>query len=254
MHDIDRTLMEYENEADVNYDGEWEYGPEPEFEDERGYDPEYEFENEAEYDPAYAAEFEYDEFEFESVFDEAEEMELAAELLAVSNEAELDQFLGKVFRKVTRAVKKVPFKHVGRTLFKRFRPILRRTVPLLGRAAGTYFGGPMGGQIGSMAASRLGRRFGLELEGLSPEDQEFEVSRRVVRLMGSAVANAAKAPPTAHPDTVAKNAIKKAIQTTAPNMPAHRPSRVTPTPCGSIPRQTGRWYRSKSGKIVLVGL
>jgi hypothetical protein len=31
------------------------------------------------------------------------------------------------------------------------------------------------------AGSAGGRMFGLELEGLSPEDQEFEVARRVVK-------------------------------------------------------------------------
>ena len=65
MHDIDRTLMEIDPEA--------------------------------EYEPEFESDYEYGEFEApdtEAVFDEAEEMEMAAELLGVSDEAELDQFWG----------------------------------------------------------------------------------------------------------------------------------------------------------------
>jgi hypothetical protein len=47
---------------------------------------------------------EYGEYEhfgaFEGPFSEAEEMELAAELLGVTSEAELDHFLGNIFKKV----------------------------------------------------------------------------------------------------------------------------------------------------------
>ncbi len=44
--------------------------------------------------------------EVESPLDEVEEMELAAELLAVSSEEELDQFLGKFFKRAGKAIKK----------------------------------------------------------------------------------------------------------------------------------------------------
>ncbi len=42
-----------------------------------------------------------------SPFSEEEEVELAAELLDVGSEAELDQFLGKFFKRVRRRVRKV---------------------------------------------------------------------------------------------------------------------------------------------------
>ncbi|MEJ5199355.1 MAG: hypothetical protein WHX53_10565, partial [Anaerolineae bacterium] len=40
----------------------------------------------------------------DSPFSEVEEMELAAQLLEVTDEAELDQFIGKLFRKAAGAV------------------------------------------------------------------------------------------------------------------------------------------------------
>ena len=55
-----------------------------------------------------ASEFEFlDAGELESPLSEVEEMELASELLAVSSEAELDQFLGDVFKKALKGIRKV---------------------------------------------------------------------------------------------------------------------------------------------------
>lgn len=54
-----------------------------------------------------ASEFEFlDAGELESPFSEVEEMELASELLAVSSEAELDQFLGDLFKKAVKGIRK----------------------------------------------------------------------------------------------------------------------------------------------------
>jgi hypothetical protein len=65
MHDIDRTLMEYNPETELMPEA-FEYG-------------------ETEWSGATGV---------SGVFNETEEMELAAELLSVSNEHELDRFLG----------------------------------------------------------------------------------------------------------------------------------------------------------------
>lgn len=252
MHDIDRTFMEYDPEYENENDYESAFGYE--CENEQEYEPEFE------YNLGYEGEGEYEgyENEQESVFDEAEEMELAADLLSVSSEAELDQFLGKAFNKVARKtarfVRKVPFKRVAGKLIKYARPLIKKALPIAGRAVGTYFGGPAGGQIGSMAAPRIGRMFGLELEGLSPEDQEFEVSRSTVRLLGNAIANAAKSPPSANPDTVAKAAIMKAVKTNAPGLLTKNLKRPPSPNANNIPGQRGDWYRNKRGNIVLVGL
>ena len=45
--------------------------------------------------------------ELGSLMSEAEEVELAMELMAVSSEAEMEQFLGKVFKKVWGGIKKI---------------------------------------------------------------------------------------------------------------------------------------------------
>jgi hypothetical protein len=222
-------------------------------------------------DPFGAGEYEYDEYEyetypemygeaegemygeygFEGPFDEAEEMELAAQLLEITDEGELDQFLGNLFKKVSRTVGRVIRSPVGRQLGGILKGVARRALPIAGRAIGTYFGGPAGGAIGGRLASTAGRLFGLELEGMSVEDQEFEVARRYVRLAGDAAQRAAAAPSGVSPQAVAQQAIAAAAQKHAPGLAAGD----APVPARPArPRsQSGRWVR-RGRKIILLGV
>ena len=236
MHDIDRTLMEYESGMD-GYAGEFEDEYEDEFEDEY----EAEFEDEDEY------EYEYDDTE---VFSEEEEMELAAELLSVTDDEELEQFLGKLFKRVGRKVRKFVKSGRGRVLGRLLKGVAKKALPIVGRAAGTVFGGPAGGAIGGKLASRAGRLFGLELEGLSPEDQEFEVAKRVVRLAGSAAKKAALAPSNMPPTTTAKAAVVSAAKKHAPGLLRPAASSMVRFPGA---KRSGRWIR-RGSKIVLLGV
>jgi hypothetical protein len=125
---------------------------------------------------------------FQRPSQEAEELELelAAELLEVTSEEELDRFLGDVFKKVggfvSNAVKSPVFKALGGVL----KPIAKAALPIAGGALGTVVGGPIGGMIGSNLASAAGNLIGLELEGLSAGDREFEMAKGFVRLASGA--------------------------------------------------------------------
>jgi hypothetical protein len=109
-------------------------------------------------------------------------------------------------------------------------------------------------------AANAGKMFGLELEGMSYEDQQFEVARRVVNLGVEATKAASETAQTgmsAPAAQVAKDALMTAAQTHAPGLAAattassmsRRPYRFA----GSGRRRTGRWYR-RGGRIILVGL
>jgi hypothetical protein len=232
MHDIDRTQLEMEWEADPFGAGEYEYD-------------EYEYET---YPEMFGEAEQYGGYGFEGPFDEAEEMELAAQLLEVTDEAELEQFLGSLFKKASRAVGRVIKSPVVPPLSGILKRVAKKALPVAGGAIGTYFGGPTGGAIGSRLASTAGRLFGLELEGMSVEDQEFEVARRYVRLAGQAAKNAAQAPPTALPATVAQNAVVAAAQQHAPGLL----SGGRAMPVGGRGR-SGRWVR-RGHTIVLFGV
>jgi hypothetical protein len=97
--------------------------------------------------------------------------------------------------------------------------------------------------------------FGLELEGLSAEDREFEVARRYVSFAGEAVKNLALAPSSSDPRAAANTAAALAAQTHAPGL--LRPDQQTAMePPGSARLPTGhsgRWLR-RGNKIVLYGI
>jgi uncharacterized protein (DUF697 family) len=221
MHDIDRTQLEMEND-------------------------EFEFESNV-----YEADQEFDnEFEFESPFNEADEMDLAAELLSVSNEDELDQFLGKLIRRAGRAIGKVVKSPLGKKLGGLLRSAAKKALPIAAGAVGGFFGGPAGAAIGSKLGGAAGQIFGLELEGLSAEDQEFEVARQFVRFAGSAVRNATNEPADGMESEVAQGAVVAAAQKHAPGLLKPLPR----VPAGIMQHgNSGRWIR-RGQKIVLLGV
>jgi len=263
MHDIDRTELEFSPEMENDEYEQYVY-------DENEYD-------EAEYDEA-----EYGET---GVFSEAETMELAAELLDVNSEAELDQFLGGLISRAGQLVKSPVARHVRRRLGGLLKGAAKKALPAIGKAigsaAGGYvgdrvggyvggqlgsagrtigsktgsdLGGQFGGYLGDQAGSAIGRVFGLELEGLSLEDQEFEVAKHFVQFAGAAVKNATSAPPTANPQAVAKQATMLAARQFAPGLIAGTGVTSTGKTCAACGGggSSGRWYR-RGNKIILVG-
>jgi hypothetical protein len=180
-----------------------------------------------------------EEIGLESPFSESEEMELAAELLQITDEAELDQFLGKLIKGAWRGIKKIGGK-ILRPLGGVLKIVAKKALPYLAGAAGTFFGGPAGGAIAAKLGSMVSKALEAELEGLSPEDQEFEMARRFVRLAGAAARQAALTPPGIDPQAAANNAVLAAARQQISGLSNGRP-------------QSGRWHR-RGRTIVLVGI
>jgi hypothetical protein len=261
MHDIDRTQREMEiavqelQPEQFEFPGETETWGETtgEFPLQELQPEQFEFQGEAET---------YGETQAELPLNEADEMELAAEFLEVTNEAELDHFLGGLFRKVGGVIGKVVKSPVGRALGGFLKPLAKAALPIAGRALGTFVGGPVGGAIGGKLASAAGGLFGLELEGMSAEDREFEVSRRFVRLASAATKNAAFAPPTANPNVAAKAAVMTAARKLAPGLVRGGNGRPTMpavpsgAALGNVPVSSNRrgiWIR-RGRRIMLLGV
>lgn len=221
MHDIDRTDLEFDVETS-----------------------EYES-TDAEY-PQYEA----------RVFDEAQEMELASELLTVGNEAELDQFIGGLIKQAVPAIGKALKSPVAQKLGGFLKGAAKKVLPAAAQAVGTVFGGPVGGMIAGNVAKAAGDAFGLELEGLSPEDQEFEAARHFVRFAGEAARQATKAGGLGDAEAAAKKAVTQAARKLAPGLlrpvAAALQSEVAPARLGAT-AQSGRWFR-EGQRIVLTGL
>jgi hypothetical protein len=219
--------------------------------------------------------------------------ELASELLEIRSDQELDHFLGNLFNKVASTVGKVIDSPVGQALGGMLKQVAKKALPIAGGALGSLVGGPVGGMVGGKLASMAGDAFGLEVEGLSREDRDFEMARRYVRFASHAARRAAGAPLHVDPTIVARAAVLDAAKRYAPGLlaPARtyaadtRPSvyRSTTAPlvfqsvtpgsypnsdygdvatqptcpsCGTTPsrhRRTGKWIR-RGRHIVLLGV
>jgi hypothetical protein len=189
------------------------------------------------------------------VFGESEELELAAELLGVTDEGELDQFLGKLIEGAGRAVGKFVKSPVARKLGGFLKGAAKKVLPIAGEALGSIVGGPLGGAIGGKLASAAGDIFGLELEGLSVEDQEFEVARRFVRFAGQAVKQASSAQEREEPHQAARQAVARAARRLAPGLlqAARAPESELDAKAPADAGRGGRWVR-RGGSIVLLGV
>jgi hypothetical protein len=239
MHNLDRTRLEgdfedgYGSGHDAGFHDENAF-----FEMDDGFDEEAEWGQEA---PAMVI--------AGSPFDETEEMEAAAELvevLSTGDDEELEQFLGRLvrragrgLRRAGRAVRRAVRSPVGRAIARGARNIARRALPVVG--------GALGGPAGAAVASKAGQVLGLELEGLSPEDMEFEAARRIVRLTGEATSMAAAVPENVDDQEAAATALRLAARKNAPGL-----SRGGGRAAASGGR-SGRWVR-RGDTIVLMGV
>lgn len=173
----------------------------------------------AEYGPD-MEEFEYeDEAEWageEEVFDEAELMELAGEMLELDSEAELDQFLGKMIKRVGKRLQRTVRSRLGRTVGGFLKGVAKKALPFAGCAVGAYFGGPQGARIGKGVGSCARGMLGFEAETLGEEDQEFEGAKQFVRMTGEAVKTALAVPETIDPAVAAEQAVAAAAAKFAP--------------------------------------
>jgi uncharacterized protein (DUF697 family) len=175
---------------------------------------------------------EYGEYEFErlispilgtamsgaggSPLSEAQEMELAAELLEISSEEELEQFLGGLIKKVGGFVRSP----IGRALGGVLKSVAKKALPIVGGAIGSFVAPGVGTAIGSKLGSMASGLFELELEMMSAEQAEFEVARRVVGLAAHSARTAAMARPRhgVSPHTVARAAVAQAARMYAPGL------------------------------------
>lgn len=221
MHDLDRTLESEEG---------FEFG-------------------DTELDPEIFAESEiYGEYSGEGPLSEEEEIALAEELLSLAGEEELDQFLGKLFKRIGRGFKKV-FSPLGKII----KPIAKKLLPIAGGVAGTFFGGPVGAALGSKLGSAASKIFEVDFESMDPEVQDFEVARRFVRLASTAAETAAAAPPTVNPVAAARSAVATAAQVHAPGLLKKKGLGGAAGSCACGHRKpAGRWIR-RGRKIVILG-
>ncbi|TMV00036.1 hypothetical protein [Streptomyces sp. DASNCL29] len=215
----------------------------------------------------------------ENPLSEADEAQLAAELMEITSEDELEQFLGKMLRTVARGVGGFLRSPVGRSLGGIVKNVAKAALPVAGGALGTFIAPGMGTALGGRLGSMASNLFEVEAESADREEYEFEVGRRFVRLAATAAGNAALDPRTAaSPQALARDAVLSAARRHAPGVarrfrafaqpapwywPAPVPNSVSGgnravdgAPSGTqVPgrARSGRWVR-QGRKIVLLGV
>jgi len=214
MHGIDRIQPETEFEAESFEDGPFEA---------EGFDVHH-----------VGASF----HETRDVLGKAEQLELASDLLAVGSEAALDRLLRELIGRAGQTIGLLISLPEGRAIGGFLKGIAKRILS--------------GVEIGRDTPSDAGQDFGLELEGLSSEDREFEIARHYVNFAGEAVKNLMLDPASPDPGEAAHAAVVEAAKTYAPGLLlSHDGIKTRPNalPAGD----SGRWVRH-GDTIVLYGI
>jgi hypothetical protein len=226
MHDIGRTQLEF--------GGHGEFGELSEF-GELGELGEF-------------GETEFGEFgETETPLSEMQEIELASELLEITSEEELEQFLGGLIGTVGNAIGRFARSDTGQALGGILKSAAKQALPVVGQAVGQWVSPDRGGEWGARAGRAAGDLLGLELEGLSQEDREFETARQFVRFATTAARQALLAPPTVPGQAAATAGAASAARIYAPGLLPRLPGRS-----GKLWPRSGRWMR-RGRSIVLYG-
>jgi uncharacterized protein (DUF697 family) len=234
MHDLDRTLgrTQMEDESVFEFNAEDEYT--------------------GEYNQGESFEFTAEQQE---VFGESEVNELAAELLSVSNQQELNNFLGDLMKKAGSALGQVIKSPLGQQLGGMLKSAARTALPVVGSAIGNAILPGVGGAVGGKLASMAGSMFGLETEGLSQEDRQFEVAKQFVRFGGDATQKALALSSQGAPlAAAAKTAVQQAAERFVPGLLSGPSSSLAPSSGagvrhGRLPR-SGTWVRQGSKLII----
>ncbi|UUZ68993.1 hypothetical protein LP416_04110 [Polaromonas sp. P2-4] len=180
----------------------------------------------------------------EAVAFDTESTEQAAKLLDVVGEPGFAALLDRLVRRTALASGRALEDAVATELVGLLQSAARRALPALSA--------PLAADA-SAATTRANRFFGIELEGLSPEDKEFEAVRRFVQLTAEAARQAALAPARLPPVAAARLAAALAAKRYAPGWAsphAQAPAVMAARPSSSFAR-TGRWVRHGPGVIVL---
>lgn len=191
------------------------------------FETEYAFEGEQYEDEMYEGESEADYAPVVRELPESEVDELAMELLGISTEQELDQFLGSLARRVVKGAKAFAKSGVGKAIGGALKSVAKTALPMAASALGNLVvpgvGGVIGGKLGSMASKLLEAE---EAEMMDEEEAEQEAARRYVRWAAGTIRNAARAPRGVAPQRVARSAAIASARRYAPALITDR--RVSP--------------------------
>jgi peptidoglycan hydrolase-like protein with peptidoglycan-binding domain len=187
--------------------------------------------------------------------EELQEFGQAAELLSVTNEQELEQFIGDLISDFAKTARGYAGSPAAQTMGGILKSTARQVLPILSRVLqgdgsvldGTGTGGPLlGGD----------NVFGQELGEMGEGEGEFETAKRYVKFARHALKRATEVDPSLPPAEQAKTAVVEAAKQYAPGLTEAAQAIVTGAEPAMQPqphhRRSGEWVR-KGRNIVLQG-
>jgi hypothetical protein len=186
-------------------------------------------------------------------------MELAIELLEVTSEAELEQFLGNLLEKAWTGIKPVA-SAISRPLGGVLKSVVKTALPFTATVADTYFG-PAGGAIAEKLGSLVREALEAETATTASADRDLEKCRQFVRMAGKAASAAALAPTGASPIALAQKVLATSAQEKLTKQPATASKAGTGATSAtgaspvSIPVKTAQtgWRMGEPGTAVVEG-
>jgi hypothetical protein len=183
-------------------------------------------------------------------------MELAGELLEISNEQELNHFLGDLIRRaggvLGSAINSPLGQQLGGILKSSAKNAALQAVPVISNAIGSRIGGRLGSSIANGLTAFGTSAISGEYGGVHQEEREFEGARQFVQLAANTVRNAVQSPQGADPRTVARTAFVNAARTIAPGLLQAGNTAVATLPRPGTSTHGGVWFR-RGNKIILQG-
>jgi hypothetical protein len=183
------------------------------------------------------------------ILDEADEMELAAELMEVTSESEVDQFLGGLIKSAGRFLGQAVQTPVGRAIGGYLKQAAASALPRVAQALGSAVGGDAGADLARSVTDKLGQAFGIGAGEVDETDAEYEAARRFVRFGADAVRRALAARGV-DPLAAARQALAGAARQYAPGLasPYYGPDGGM-----AAGAEEGRWIR-RGNRIILLGV
>jgi hypothetical protein len=142
------------------------------------------------------------------------EIDLAFELLDTASEAELDRAIGNLVS----ATAGQAGPRIVRAMHRLLTEVAREALPIVASVATEGAPWPAATVRSVRNGARASHLLGLELEGLSPEDQELELARQFVRVAVIMGEQAALAGPGRDPAGAARAAAVRAARRHAPGL------------------------------------
>lgn len=183
------------------------------------------------------------EYEFNTGFELEGEGELVNELLSVTNEYELENFLGNVWNAAKRLYNSPQGQAIKKDFVAGAKSFGKKMLPGIGRNIGSYIGGSTGANIGGSLANAASNWLFNEVGEAEAVDY-LRVVRKAAKYLNKALSEGATGAPRAM--------VTQAINQAARPVLAKRRAQSTAGYNGSSSKKQGKWFR-QGNQLILQG-